>query len=265
MKVRDLEGKECDILPLPNVAAMGLELIGVGFELIVNPNELKKKGQVYIYQEPMGSEAAFEAAYAGIAQILQEETPSKDDVLSNDGLVLGLVKYHLVTKADGNVYMHVDDYEGMEVRVAVDENGEMFVEGDDGDDDVDDEEAIKAMRENWKDYIIPIPPPPKKCSSEVFLTLAYKYYDAIKRGEKTTEYRDYTPNWVKKLLSHPIKTVKFQRGYGGPGHAEPEQMVFEVKKIWLYESETDTKGDPENPPEGILPEMLAIDLGNRIS
>lgn len=84
-------------------------------------------------------------------------------------------------------------------------------------------------------------------------------------GEKKTEYRDYTPNWVKKLLSHPIRTVKFQRGYGGPGHAAPEQMVWTVAGISLVESETGVRGDPANPPEGMIPDAIAIDLGERVS
>ena len=62
-----------------------------------------------------------------------------------------------------------------------------------------------------------------------------------------------------------IGTVKFQRGYGGPGRPKPEQMVWTVKKVWLYESDTDQKGDPLNPPEGILPDCIAIDLGCRVS
>ena len=61
-----------------------------------------------------------------------------------------------------------------------------------------------------------------------------------------------------------IRTVKLQRGYGGPGHDVPEQMVWTVKRISLYESITRRSGDPRNPPAGILPDCLAIDLGERV-
>ena len=126
------------------------------------------------------------------------------------------------------------------------------------------EEERAEMRKHWRENLIPIPPPPKNATDEVYLTLDYKYYDMIKSGEKTTEFREYSPYWVKRLLSHPIKTVRFQRGYGGPGHPPPEQMVFKVKDIVLYEIETKKECPPDNPCEGILPTHIAIDLGERI-
>ena len=123
---------------------------------------------------------------------------------------------------------------------------------------------LKARHANWRENLIPIPPPPKNATDEVYLTLDYEYYDMIKSGEKTTEFREYSPYWVKRLLSHPIKTVRFQRGYGGPGHPPPEQMVFKVKDVVLYEIETKKECPPDNPCEGILPTHIAIDLGERI-
>ena len=126
------------------------------------------------------------------------------------------------------------------------------------------EEQRAEMRQHWRENLIPIPPPPKNATDEVYLTLDYEYYDMIKSGEKTTEFREYSPYWVKRLLSHPIKTVRFQRGYGGPGHPPPEQMVFKVKDIVLYEIETKKECPPDNPCEGIMPTHIAIDLGERI-
>ena len=126
------------------------------------------------------------------------------------------------------------------------------------------EEQRAEMRKHWRENLIPIPPPPKNATDEVYLTLDYQYYDMIKSGEKTTEFREYSPYWVKRLLSHPIKTVRFQRGYGGPGHPPPEQMVFKVKDIVLYEIATKKECPPDNPCEGILPTHIAIDLGERI-
>ena len=126
------------------------------------------------------------------------------------------------------------------------------------------EEERAEMRKHWRENLIPIPPPPKNATDEVYLTLDYEYYDMIKSGEKTTEFREYSPYWVKRLLSHPIKTVRFQRGYGGPGHPPPEQMVFKVKDIVLYEIATKKECPADNPCEGILPTHIAIDLGERI-
>lgn len=126
------------------------------------------------------------------------------------------------------------------------------------------EEELEEKRKYWREYLIPIPPPPKGATDEAYLTLDYKYYDMIKSGEKTTEFREYSPTWVKRLLSHPIKTVRFQRGYGGPGHPPPEQMVFNVKAILLYEIRTRKECPADNPCEGIMPTHIAIDLGERI-
>ncbi len=126
-------------------------------------------------------------------------------------------------------------------------------------------QQLEEKKKYWKEYIIPIPPPPKKCLDELYLTMAFEPYDQIKSGEKVTEFRQYNKTWVKRILSHPLKTVKFQRGYGGPGLPPPEQMVWSIKKIYLYEMDNKMEGDPWNPPEGIVPTFIAIDLGERIS
>lgn len=125
------------------------------------------------------------------------------------------------------------------------------------------EERRLEKLEHWRDYLIPVPPPPKHWTTELYLTMQYEPYDWIKNGEKTTEFRAYTPNYVKRILSHPLKTVKFQRGYGGPGRPVPEQMVFEIERISLYDMETRASADPANPTP-IVPTHFAIDLGRRI-
>lgn len=114
------------------------------------------------------------------------------------------------------------------------------------------------------EYLIPIPPPPKNVSDQIYLTMAYEYYDMIESGEKVTEFRRYTENWVKRLLSHPLKTVKFQRGYGGPGRPKPKQMVWTIKNIDLYNSMTRECAVPGKEPAGFIPDFIAIDLGERI-
>ena len=120
------------------------------------------------------------------------------------------------------------------------------------------------MRRFYKDYIIPVPPPPKSFSTEVFLVLRYDAYDAIKAGAKATEFRDYNERYVAKLLSHPIKTVRFQRGYGSRGGAKPEQMVWSVKAVSLYDEGTRKECRPGNEPEGFLASHITIDLDRRI-
>ena len=105
-----------------------------------------------------------------------------------------------------------------------------------------------------------IPPPAKNASNEVYLPLAYEPFDAIKSGEKKTEFRAYTPRYVKMLLSKPPKTVKFQRGYGKGA----EQMVWSVKTVDLYDIKTRRSARPGSEPKDFRPTHIAIDLAVRI-
>lgn len=43
----------------------------------------------------------------------------------------------------------------------------------------------------------------------------HKWYDLIESGEKTSEYREMKPYWVKRLEGKHYDTVTFQRGYTG--------------------------------------------------
>lgn len=137
---------------------------------------------------------------------------------------------------------------------------------------VRDEETLEAVRRKMggggkeaamdeATGLIPIPPPPKNASTEVYLPLRYEPYDQIEGGGKGTEFRAYTPHWVKALLSHPIKTVKFQRGYG----AGARQMVWKVRNIELYDIESRKSANPRAVPEGFRPTHIAVDLGGRVS
>ena len=109
--------------------------------------------------------------------------------------------------------------------------------------------------------LIPIPPAPKNASTEVYLPLRYEPFDQIASGEKKTEFREYTPHWVKQLLSRPIKTVKFQRGYD----AGAAQMTWTVKNVELYNMENRRSAKPTAVPKGFRPTHIAIDLGARIA
>ncbi len=124
------------------------------------------------------------------------------------------------------------------------------------------ERAVRLKR--WKEFLLPIPPMPDKPTRDLYLPLSYEPYDAIERGEKTTEFRAYTPYWVKRIISNGIKTVRFQRGYGGPGREPPRQMQWTVKGVTLYEMATRAENDPFNPTTPMLPDFIAIDLGKRI-
>ena len=111
-------------------------------------------------------------------------------------------------------------------------------------------------------------------SDQAYAPLKYEYYDAIESGEKTVEYREYTEGWAKKLLSRPMKTIKFSRGYGQPGKP-PRQMVYAIEKIGIVDAPSGTE-IPARHPDGELvwdgdvdgdftPTHFAIHLGKRIS
>ena len=97
-------------------------------------------------------------------------------------------------------------------------------------------------------------------SGEGYFVLKGEYFDAIKAGRKTTEYRDLSPRNLSKSIG--IKTVKLQRGYGHPGQP-PEQMRFEVASVGLLDAD-DRECDPYNIPDGFIATTIAIHLGKRI-
>lgn len=129
------------------------------------------------------------------------------------------------------------------------------------------EQKRKADRmKNWKKHLLDLPDK-KKCDAgheEVYLVMAYEPYEWIKNGEKTTEFRSYTQRYVDRLLTGKVKRVRLQKGYGGPGRPKPEQMIFEVKGMSLYDVTTKHETDPWDP-KPIVPTHIAIDLGKRLS
>lgn len=95
----------------------------------------------------------------------------------------------------------------------------------------------------------------KSKSGEGYFVLKGEFYDAIKAGRKTTEYRDLSPRNLSKSIG--IKTVKLQRGY------EKVQMRYEVKSVGLLDADG-RECDPYNIPDGFIATTIAIHLGRRI-
>jgi hypothetical protein len=139
-------------------------------------------------------------------------------------------------------------------------------------------ESRKRLEEdkskNAKPGIVPIPMKQNVGRDECFLVLKKCYFDDIKSGDKTVEFREVNQYYADKLLGKekPLKFVKFQLGYGGPGHAAPEQMKFEIDSIVLVDDFMDefpayTNGVPtasEDLPKGFNPTMYGIKLGQRV-
>ena len=107
-----------------------------------------------------------------------------------------------------------------------------------------------------------------KPDTEAYLVLKEVFYDQIKAGQKKVEYRDFTDYWVKRLLSHPLKTVKLNLGY------TDEHMIFEIdwigvisnggKEIHAFDENgqmtEEGKSDDFDPRGG----YISIHLGKRL-
>ena len=65
------------------------------------------------------------------------------------------------------------------------------------------------------------------------LNLYRKYFDQILKGEKTTEYRDITPYWSKRLEGRHYDVIKFRNGY----RKDAPEMVVEYKGMYISDSE----------------------------
>mgnify|MGYP001352222866 FL=1 len=65
------------------------------------------------------------------------------------------------------------------------------------------------------------------------LNLYRKYFDAILKGEKTTEYREVTPYWSKRLEGRHYDVIKFRNGY----RKDAPEMVVEYKGMYVSDSE----------------------------
>ncbi len=66
----------------------------------------------------------------------------------------------------------------------------------------------------------------------LYLILKKEFFNQIKSGEKTSEYRGYKPFWIKRLMNkdRSFKTfdlVHFRNGY----HKDAPTMLFEIKGI----------------------------------
>lgn len=131
-------------------------------------------------------------------------------------------------------------------------------------------EEMMATRSDQR-FIVP---EPSTGSDQVYAPLRYEFYDAIESGEKNTEYREYNSSWAKKLLSRPMKTIKFSRGYGHSGE-KPRQMVFAIVNIGIVDANSETEISSRHEDgslvcdvdveESFMPTHFAIHLGERLS
>lgn len=66
----------------------------------------------------------------------------------------------------------------------------------------------------------------------LYLILKKQPFDQIKRGKKTSEFREHKPFWVKRLMKNDgtfkqFDLVHFKNGY----HTDAPTMLIEIKDI----------------------------------
>lgn len=86
------------------------------------------------------------------------------------------------------------------------------------------------------------------------LVLKGEFYNAIKNGKKTVEYRDNTLYWRKRTIykwsSNGGNTVTFHRGY------TKETMTFQIRCIVISEQIEIYLGDARRQKNSLLPELF---------
>ena len=71
----------------------------------------------------------------------------------------------------------------------------------------------------------------------LYLTLRKEFFDQIKSGEKTSEFREYKNHWIKRLMNQDgsfkaYDLILFKNGY----HSDAPQMLVEFKGIRINNS-----------------------------
>jgi len=113
-------------------------------------------------------------------------------------------------------------------------------------------------------------------NTDLFYVLNRENFEDIESGEKKIEYRTYSPYHIDKCLGrgvNGIKTLVFQLGYGGPGHSTPRKIRFKTDGIYLCDDtmeeipafrEDGRITEERDLPDGFIPMLLAIHIGDRI-
>ena len=102
-------------------------------------------------------------------------------------------------------------------------------------------------------------------STQAYVVLKEEFYNRIKAGTKKTEYRDFTEYWIQRLLDHPLKTIKLNRGYS------EDHMIFEIDWIGVIDGEREIHAFDENGEmneegkgDDFHPDTISINLGKRL-
>lgn len=68
--------------------------------------------------------------------------------------------------------------------------------------------------------------------AKLFMTIKREYFDEIKAGTKTEEYRLVKPHWINKLVGKEYTHIIFQNRYSTDApRIEVEYLGYEIKNI----------------------------------
>jgi len=87
----------------------------------------------------------------------------------------------------------------------------------------------------------------------LYLHLKEEWYRKIESGEKTIEYREVKPYWIKRFKKNKYDLVEFERGYG-----TYDLLLFKILKIKKVKTPEAVSGIIKTP------EAFAIELGARL-
>lgn len=123
MKAKSLNGNEVDVIKLNPVAAFGV-IIGELDSVIVETGEFPRKGKAYIYKKVSGTPDQYKTEYDEFAREFPDIIiPTLEEMLTNDGAVIGLADYELVDGDDDNFYMRFTDIRQFDTQFKIDANG----------------------------------------------------------------------------------------------------------------------------------------------
>ena len=67
---------------------------------------------------------------------------------------------------------------------------------------------------------------------KLFLNIKKTYFEQIRNGTKTEEYRLYKPYWIKKILNRDYTHLIFRNGYSrNAPEIQVEYLGYEIKKL----------------------------------
>lgn len=116
----------------------------------------------------------------------------------------------------------------------------------------------------------------KSKNTDLFYVMSRDNFNEIESGTKKVEYRTYNSYHIDKCLgrgAEGVKTLVFQLGYGGPGHQDPKKIKFKSDGIYLCDDTMEEipafqkdgrLTDEKDLPDGFIPMLLAIHIGDRI-